>query len=420
MKFTIPCFVLLFILYSFPFLLTGCGDDSNITQPNIGNITNLAKSNPAFFVKIDHSADTIMTFPKSGKIFVVNKNYTANQLSQIDNYLASHTPVPINTKFFARIIQDVNCTNAIEYSWELQNKYQTAPGKYLGIWCDYLTPAQCLNYGFNQLFITGDTSSISSAISGAVNSGFSAGNLMVNLGSSNSAAAGSIINGTPNVGYYFIDEPFETKAFGDSILPVIPNLAKLIKAKNPSGKLLLSSYFLPYTSICNGISALTGSNGLNSDFENLFSLDSNIFVMCDDYYSNCCDSAAGYWDAFRSYYGSRNISNWLSVVINNGSTGYYEGLCSTGYSTGWAALFDNANTNGINNVWLYAYMTGNDSAVSDFAYTAWSRDFTTRQASSIETIWTCSQDSCSDCSFPNKGTWSISAMYIISNGVLLY
>ncbi|MGA7721947.1 MAG: hypothetical protein WCA84_12335 [Ignavibacteriaceae bacterium] len=417
MKSALPCSVLFLVLFFFSVLPAGCSYDAGITAPGVDNITGLAKKDAVSFVKINRSADTVIAFPKSGKLLVVNKNYSAAQLSQIDSYLASHILVVQPEVYSGAAARSTNSVRYTDYIWELQNTYQAAPGKYLGIWCDYLTPAQCLNLGFNGLFISGSVQSVNSAFSEAQSAGFIPADLLVSLGSSNSASAAGIISGSPNAGYYFIDEPFETKAFGDSISAVIPYLAGLIKSKNPGGRLLLTSYFLPYTSICNGLSALTGSNGLDSAFESLFGLDSNIYVMCDDYYSNCCAPASGYWDAFRQYYGPRNISNWMSVVINNGSTGYYEGLCSSGTSTNWASLFDRANSYGMNNIWLYAYKTGNDSLVSAFAGVAWSRGFSLRQSYYLGSEWTCSQDSSS---FPGKGAWSLTDMYYIRSGLLAY
>jgi hypothetical protein len=417
MKSALTCFSLCLVLLSFSIIPSGCSYDAGITVPGVENITSLAKKGPAPSVKINHSADTVIAFPKSGKVLVVNKNLSASQFSQIDDYLASHIITVQPVRYSGALPQSADSVRYTDYNWELQNKYQSAPGKYLGIWCDYLTPVQSLNLGFNGLFISGDVQSVNSAVSEAQSAGFNPADLLISLGSSNSASAAAIISGAPDAGYYFIDEPFETKAFGDSTQTVIPYLAGLIKSKNPAGKLLLTSYFTPYTSLCNGLSALTGSNGLNPGFQNLFSLDSNVYVQCDEYYSNCCASASGYWDSFNQYYGTRNISNWMHLVVNNGSTGYYQGLCSSGTSTDWADLFDRANSYGMNNIWLYAYGTGNDSLVSAFASVAWSRGFSLRQSFYIGSVWSSSQDSSS---FPDKGTWSLMEMYYIRSDLLAY
>lgn len=108
--------------------------------------------------------------------------------------------------------------------------------------------------------------------------------------------------------------------------------------------------------------------------------------------------------AFHNAYGSRNISNWMNVVINNGSTGYFRGFCG-GYSTDWTTLFGHANGYGMNNIWLYAYQTGDQTDVSNFAYSAWTQGFVLNLEKQVFTEWKCTQNSCTSCSYPTEGTW---------------
>ncbi len=359
--------------------------------------------------------DTVVYFPKSGKRLVVSKNYSAYQLAQIDSFLSVHTIKTITSRVTPNL---QNCADRTFYNWEVEpNQYQTTPGKYLGIVCDYLTPSQCLNYGFNQLFIpNGSSGSVNNAIQVAINARFSRNNLMVDLGESNSAAACSIITGIPSSeepGYYYIDEPFEKTRFGDSITTVIPYLANLISSNNPSAKLFLSSFTLPFNTGCNTRNYLAG-------FEYLFSLNSNIYVQCDAYPSDCCYPTTGYWDKFNNAFGAHDISNWMSVTVNNGSTpGSYP--CA-GYpwpnSSDWSSLFGEANAIGMNNIWLYAYQTGNQAAVSNFAYSAWTNGFVLNLEKQVFTEWKCTQDNCTDCVWPNEGVWYIYNMYY--TGVVQY
>ena len=403
MKTSYHSFEIIILLFSFSIFFVSCSNEPGITTPNENLATNMAKTVVLSTASFDHTLDTVITFPKSGKTIVISKSFTAKQIADIDNYMATHN---ILTKSATMSPMLLDCSVRTFTNWELENTYQTELGKYLGIWCDYLTPAQCRNYGFNQLFIPcSDNGTINSNITTAVNAGFSTQNLMVGLGSSNSANAAGIINGTTVVGYYYIEEPFEKMAFGDSLITVLPYLANLIRNKNYSNKLFFSSWFLPYTSSCNVIDKWPpGGTSFYSGIENIFSLSSNSYLLCDEYYSNCCRDCSGYWDAFQSFYGTRNIANWMQVVTNNGSTGYYRGFCGT-HSTDWSTLFGHANGYGMTNIWLYAYQTGDETAVQNFCNSAWATGWLLRQEKQICVEYKCIEKSCTYCSYPNNGDW---------------
>lgn len=365
----------------------------------------MAKTTATPTVAMDHSSDTVITLPKNGIKLLVSKMYAKKELALIDSFLTIHPHIKTRTASVTPMLQS-SCDRSF-YDWEVEpNQYETVPGKYLGIWCDYLTPSQCLNYGFNELFIgSGSNDYINASITADTLAGFNTSNLMVDLDKSNSAIAKSIIKGTINVGYYFIDEPFEKGAFGDSIYDVIPSLASLIYSRNNNSKLFISSYWAPFPSICNGYSSQDCSVG----FQTLFGLESNIYVMSDDYYSDCCLTTTGYWDAFQNSYHSRNISNWMNVVINNGSNYGYP-PCSNPKSSDWSSLFGHANNYGMNNIWLYALQDGNEAAVQKFCYAAWTNGFVLNLAKQFFIEYKC-VDPCSSCVWPIKGDWVVSNMY---------
>ncbi len=105
------------------------------------------------------------------------------------------------------------------------NIYEPAYQKNIGIWANYLTPSQCINYGFNQYFVSGNLNQIESAIS----------------------TAKSIIGDSPhNIGYYYIDEPWENETYS---LQQVDSLCLIISSNNANAELMIGEYQFPYYGI---------------------------------------------------------------------------------------------------------------------------------------------------------------------------
>ena len=139
--------------------------DAGITAPGVDNITGLAKKDAVSFVKINRSADTVIAFQKSRKLLVVNKNCSAAQLSQIDSYLASHILV-VQPEVYSGALPGQQIPSAIRIiSGSCRILIRLPPVNIWDIRCDDPTPAQCLNLGFNGLFISGSVQSVNSAFS---------------------------------------------------------------------------------------------------------------------------------------------------------------------------------------------------------------------------------------------------------------
>jgi hypothetical protein len=132
--------------------------------------------------------------------------------------------------------------------------------------------------------------------------------------------------------------------------------------------------------------------------------------MCDQYNGNWWGKATEYWDTYYNSYGSnKNISNWMSVTINNG-TGEF---CRAGYwptqtASDWGSLFDHADVHSIPEVWLYAG-TGNEAAVQNFCNVAWIKGWLLQKYQYVIVIWRCDNiPICTKCDWElEKGQWYV-------------
>ena len=100
----------------------------------------------------------------------------------------------------------------------------------------------------------------------------------------------------------------------------------------------------------------------------------------------------------------------MHVVINNGN-GRTQ-ICTGFNSDPWSQLFAEANNLNENDVWLYAYQTGNKAAILNFCLQAWQSEWMYRWNQQITTYWACSTPNpCTNCIWPNGGHWYIVAIY---------
>jgi hypothetical protein len=399
-----------FILFSFSILFVSCSHESAITSPNENNAATIAKTAVVPTSSINHSKDTVITLPKSGKTLVVGKNTNTNQLALLDTYLQTHT---VSDKPATTVSPMAGYyTQTVSY-WELQNDYQPVSSKYIGIWCDYLTPAQCYTYGFNQYAVSGSASNINQQITQATSAGFVTPNIMILLPTDFYTNALSIIANTTHCGYYFIDEPVEQNAYLDPNW--IPNsIAPYLHTQVPSAKLFLSSFRFT-NSTC--WAAPTGGTLLR--FIN--SSPGNVFIMCDKYSENCCGNTTDWWSDYHNFYGnSLNPCNWMSVTENDGTREGDYPCAGWPYpnSSDFSTLLGYANNYGMNNTWLFACGTGNEAAVLNFSFHAWATGWMLRQEKYLTIVYQCSG---LDCNWTYQtGTWTVKTAYYTTTQYVPY
>lgn len=148
--------------------------------------------------------DTTIILPKSQKMIMVQKGMSKKHIKQLDNYLSKNHEISNPT---AILPDALNCGVYIEFIWEFQSQYKSAPGKYLGIDNNYVSYKKLHDtYGFTMAYV-----SSASQQDIVKNAGFKYDSIMVKLSNFNSAK--DIINATneypKKAGYYEIDEPYE-------------------------------------------------------------------------------------------------------------------------------------------------------------------------------------------------------------------
>lgn|ERR1035437_2791285 len=208
-------------------------------------------------------------------------------------------------------------------SYILLNQFRSVAGKSLGIMLGanvtYRKAYQ--TYGFTKAFVGGQTD-----IDSAIVAGFSHSNLMFGLGD-NPYAAYTLVQGyKSSVGSFYIDEPQEKDTWSyNQIVSVNGNITPM--------KLFIGSYKDPPYEDYGIISQI-----------------SNVYLMCDEYHGDLNGAANDYWDNFRGYYITKNISDWISSMINNPSSGATRLCYPWDHSTSWYDLLNNALIYGTNEV----------------------------------------------------------------------
>ena len=373
-----------FLLISF--FLISCSQESSITAPNVSNGTALAKTSAKVASiptsSINHATDTVVTFPKSGKRFVVSKTLTANQLSKMDNYLSTHAL----TEATGSITPDLqNCNDYPVYSWQLLQQYRSLPPYHMGIWVspDVISYTKAYNqYGFNELLI--QPSELSTVLTTPPT--WKADSLMMSLGNGRNSLNIYNANSVPAVGYYFIDEPYQNNVPRSGVTLV----ESAVAVGAPSAKVMFSDWEWPWFNItCGGYDYSTVSQYLNG---------SNSGIMCDQYLlSNSCGDMLAFW---QEYYSTYSPHSWMNWADNTGSN-----------AGDWANCFNWMNIEGLTNVWLYADESGNEGVIQEWCQNAWEKYWLLEEEQYIQTIWSCIEPSCSDCNYPTEGDWEIVGMY---------
>ena len=381
-------------------LLTGCSNNMEITSPPLHNDNHEALMK--IVKKTLSPTDTIIVLPLSHKTVIVHKNLNTQKITTLDQYLNTHTPpnsAPIQP-------MESMCIYHTITSVEMQNQYLPLSGKTLGIWlsedvCPFYNAYH--TYGFTKTWVH-DNIWIDMAHDG----GFSYDNLMFSTGDTSDVIARIDSTNTAgrHVGSYFIDEPFENNPhWCNSTL--ITNIANHV---SPS-KLFLSSYKMPDAWFNWPV---TTYGDLYGDLRNNVS---NVYIMCDEYHGDINGDVWYYWNRFKNSYTNKNISNWVSVSANNGD-GNTHNIYTGCVSNSWSYLFDYlAVSGGVNEVWLYAYLTGSETGVDAFCAVAWQKGWLLRLGKEFDALYQCTysypQTPCEACDWVNGiGDWTrVSAWY---------
>jgi|GEM_PF-1146635 len=351
--------------------------------------------------------DTLVYLKKSKLKFKLKKEFTKEQIAQIDEYLATHE-IPTISDTIISPMREL-CGTHDSYGWAFGSSYIPVAGKYLGIALsqDVVTYSNAkYKYGFSKIFVWGDYD-----INLAYSAGFSYDNMMFGIANPQQQIPS-------NVGSYHIDEVFEkhSDVWDDY------TIAQKAGSVYPK-KVFLSSYKWPSWPYSYPVTygAKYGS-AINSG--------TNIFIMCDEYHGNCwakctppVHTVDDYWNEFKGYYGAnKNISNWLNLTANNGDgSTHVDCGCSNAVSNNWNDLFGNAYRNNINEVWLWASGTGNEISVQNFCSQAWGNGWLLRAYGYYCIVWGCDSQPCyPDCQWGvGLGTWYIKQIYKLGDDVYL-
>ena len=132
MKNSIGSIVFYVILFSISILFVSCSSESTITSPPTAkNITTASTTMTKQVAVTTSSPDTIVFLPVSKKTIDISKGMSAKRIAILDKYLSTHT-IPTKTQVVSP--NALSCNLHFDYSWELENQYQSISGKHLGIW----------------------------------------------------------------------------------------------------------------------------------------------------------------------------------------------------------------------------------------------------------------------------------------------
>ncbi len=321
--------------------------------------------------------DTVVTLPLSKKTIAVRKGYPADKLALLDKYFAKHKNLSTKKTSVSPYIQD--CSTYYDYEWDLANQYQSVSGRHLGIW---VTPniisyyAAYNTYGFNEILINwGDTTNV-------MNIGFKPDSIMIGL--SPTEPASDILN-SRSYGYYYFDEPYEHGITASNV----GYYAEAIYTKNPNSKCMISDYKWTKPATCNGFINYDGS-----DIQS-YLVYPNMGIMSDQYYlDDPCGTMVDYWNEYFNYYNPYSFADMMDNTMNNAG--------------GWGSCFNWASAH-INNIWLYASNTGDESVIQNFCQTAWETGWLYRLENQFLIIWKCSSPSpCTNCNYQTgQGNWYV-------------
>ena len=362
MKNSYRSFAVFFLLFSFSILFISCSQESGITTPNEGQATSMVKNAVIPTVKINHDVDTVIILPQSHTTIIISKSVSMDRIALMDDYLMAEKKSPNSKKSTAPITQSIKpdlrlCQYEFDTVtfWEAEN-YSPAQGKTLGICTNEITWSKAnYQYGFSKIFVTS-----AADIDNAYSAGYSYDNMMYQLnlpGYSTDIQASN--SGGRHVGSYYIDEPIERGVWTPTLV--------LDAASLTSKPVMLGSFKFPVSPQYYDI--LTNKT-YGQIYGPLMSSANNLYIMCDKYYGNCLGGHTyEYWNEFHGYYcANKNFSNWFHVVINNGN-----GISSSCQyaATSWITLLTTADGKGINEVWLYAQDTGDETGIANCCASCW-------------------------------------------------
>ncbi len=351
------CFVIIF-----SFILQSCGNENMVTQPPEKPVSEAPMAKIS--TTLAFTADTLITLKKSGKMLMLPEGLTAGQIDKLDKFL-SENKTPAATTSLIQPNAEM-CGWHTAYGWEYEYQYEPVNGKALGVWInyDYLNQQQLYNLGFRKIAIYNAEQRDEAYIAG-----FQYQNMMYMTDNyhKNIAYLGfkALNTNTIHINSCYIDEPFESSKLPQWSTSEIIDFSDSLQNNYPSVKLFLSSFNWPVSSYYDWPIP-----------QSVYSLD-NIFIMCDQYQTNTSDI----WTAFKNFYGSKNISNFMDLEYNKPGVGSSNGDFST--------LFGRANGLGINDIWLYANNYDNITLVDQFCDAAWSNGWLTKFRKRIIITWRC-------------------------------
>jgi len=397
--------VIFFTATVFSILFWGCGVTEPTLTPTHDKQTKQAVTTTLSMAK-KGDGDTLVYLSKSKLKFKLKKEFTKEQIAQIDEYLATHE-IPTVSDTIISPMREL-CGTHDSYGWAFGNSYIPVAGKYLGVAFsqDVVTYSKAKMYGFSKVFVGSEPE-----INNALGSGFLRENMMFAISSPQQVLP------TEELGSYHIDEIYEKHSATWS-LSSITQKAQDVSPK----KVFLSSYKWP--SLIYGI---LPTRTYGNMYGNAINSADNIYIMCDEYTGNCFGhyfsyvyTLEDYWNEFRSYYGAnKNISNWLNLTANNGDGNTHVACAwSNADANSWFDMLGNANRNGLNEVWLWASGTGNEVGVQNFSEQAWEKDWLLRSYGYYLIVWQCNSQPCyPDCQWGvGLGGWSIKQIYKLGAG----
>jgi hypothetical protein len=397
MKTSIVLFVSFCFLLSLPVFFVSCSSENSITQPSEKE-TNVNKSlAKVTSSSIDSTIDTVITIPNSKMQIKISKTTPSDKINQIEKYFSSHN-VSTKTQNVIPLTQD--CTTYYQYTWVLQDQFKGESGKNLGIECNWVSDGALRNtYGFSMLLVSNNTD-----IDNAHSAGFHYDSLMLQL--SNYGGAMNQIDqsneGGRSVGYYYVDEPDENgNTWSGGQVDEVADYA------SPYAPLYFSSFKWPTAFYEQPIT-------YGQRYSSWLGVSSNLYILCDQYHGDFYGQAEDYWGEFHDYYGgTRNPTDWIHLVINNGMGGGHNTWTSEN-SSSWDDLIHFATGSlGMNKLWLYANGTDDEGLLEGYCQIASFYGWLLEYAKQYVFVWKCqSPNPCTNCNFQEgEGNWYIEDSY---------
>jgi hypothetical protein len=375
------CSVVLFFVLSFiSILFVSCSSENGITSAPESKSTVLEKAVVTPSTSINHSTDTVIILPKSGKMIQISKSYPADKIALLDSYLTNHS-VSTSNGVHPNL---QNCDLHQESYLEIDNTFQSIPGRSLGIWTNMDPLYLRNNYGFNNLITSFD------AAPGYTDSGnhtkYQQDSIMINLGYYATAQG---INSYPIYKYYLIDDAYE-----NSNANYVTSTSVILNMRSSATKLLISDYYWPdYNLLCWG----QMDNG--DEIKTNFLINSNTYIMCDMYNGTDCGSVHTYWDRYASCYGqpSKNLTNFITMRPDCSPDWPVLLSVALSWLNGWGAC---------NPIWIYALDSNvNESVVLSFCNIAWQTNWLLRYERQVTVYYSCTGN-CTVCNWP-YGNWTV-------------